>query len=193
MDEALAVRWIGSRGRRKNPVTYGANLDLFFESITHAHSRVRLRLCPNTPLSARAMGGPRRPDVNPCLLIEPPTPGVAVRVHPSPPSHGRSSAEDLSRRIHPASGYALIAKYFQGAAVADRRDRRIANPPQVSNLPHKPYPRPGAGPVDSRSTNSGSITISRSVTGGPSPFGSRQSQTMWPMRSRGMCTVVSAG
>ena len=49
------------------------------------------------------------------------------------------------------------------------------------------------GAVESRRTNSGSIRISPSSTGGRPDCGISQSQMMWPIRSRGICTVVSAG
>ena len=49
------------------------------------------------------------------------------------------------------------------------------------------------GPVESRTRNSGSITISGPVTSGCWSIETRRSQMMWPMRSRGMWTVVSAG
>ena len=55
--------------------------------------------------------------------------------------------------------------------------------------------RPGgqsaAGPVESRSTSSGS-TMNSCSSWAPSRF-MRQSQIVRPIRSRGMCTVVSAG
>ena len=53
--------------------------------------------------------------------------------------------------------------------------------------------RYAAGPVESRSTNSVSITMSCSMAEGWSGWGISESQMICPMRSRGMHTVVRAG
>src|ERR1035441_7114930 len=57
-------------------------------------------------------------------------------------------------------------------------------------LPHRQHP--GAGPVESRKTNSGSITISWSATVFPD-LESNVSEIRCPIVSRGMCTVVIGG
>src|SRR5579871_1998664 len=78
-----------------------------------------------------------------------------------------------------------------------RRENRLDRPaglPRSENQDKLKHVLPGfTGPVESRTTNSGSITISESTPATLPVLGNRQSQMMWPMRSRGMCTVVSAG
>ena len=53
--------------------------------------------------------------------------------------------------------------------------------------------RVAAGPVESRKTNSGSMTISGSPTPDFPLFDNNDSHMMWPIRSRGIWTVVRAG
>ncbi len=51
----------------------------------------------------------------------------------------------------------------------------------------------GAGPVESRNTSSGSMTISRPGTFPCADSGTSIPNARWPIRSRGMCSVVSDG
>src|ERR1035441_8141823 len=95
------------------------------------------------------------------------------------------------RNIGPVAGGQCLAP--RSAAGASRNANGQKNAERVPPANHEDPSVRSAGPVESRKTRSGSMSISRP---GRLPFaasGTSMPNARWPIRSRGMCNVVSGG
>ena len=81
----------------------------------------------------------------------------------------------------------------RSAARASRKANGQQNAACVPPADHEANSVRGAGPVESRNTSSGSRTISRPGNLPRADSGTSMLNARWPIRSRGMCNVVSGG